>query len=82
MQPSVVTFVAFALLLFVAILRWQVAVPVLDATQASACPEPDAGDEKPPETDRAPRRSWPAGLAYAVAGTALVRVALLVTLRC
>ena len=81
MQPNVVTFLAFALLLFVAILRWQVAVPLVESPEAGEWPGPGAGDEEQPETDRAPRRAWPAGLTYAVAATALLRVALLVTLR-
>ena len=88
MQPNLAAaFVLFALVLF-AILRWSVALPIAETGAPSAWPgtsekrEPgEASDVQQPETDRAPRRLWPIGLSAAVAVTAAVRVALLVTLR-
>ena len=84
MQPDtslawIFTFAA----LFVAlwrILRGQVFVTIVDGAVRGGTTMPD-DDEQQPETDRAPAppRKWPA-VAYALAGTAAVRLGLLVAL--
>ena len=84
MQPDtalawVLTFAA----LFVAlwqVLRGQVFVTIVDGAARGETTMPD-DDEEQPETDRAPAspRKWPA-VAYALAGTATVRLALRVAL--
>ena len=91
MQPNLAAaFVLFALVLL-AVLRWRMAQPFAedagtvggwppargkDQQEVAAGP----GDEEQPETDLKPRRMWPVGLSAAVAVTAILRVALLVTL--
>jgi hypothetical protein len=71
-------FVLVALMLIV-VLRWRIAMPISESKEPAAWPGARK-DQPQPEAERAPRRLWPLGLSAAVAVTAAVRVALLVTL--
>ncbi len=77
-QPSQAAAFVLVALMLIAVLRWRIAMPIAEGKAAAW---PGAGeDEQQPESDRARQSLWPLGLSAAVALTAVVRVALLVTL--
>ncbi len=81
MQPHLAAAFLFFAFVLLAILRWRSAMPIAESAEPAAWPGSDEGDEEQrPGTERTERRLWPVGLSAAVAVTAALRVALLVTL--